>query len=299
MEKEQSPSQKKPQHSHELQDCIPVHPLSSKPNAAWIDMQTKENRQTISIPPLLPLSTAIRPDHVRFVCISDTHSMLDKILNKIPPGDVLIHAGDFTYGGGVTEVEKFNEQLGRTQHQHRIVISGNHEDIFSDGGKIYDKNSPKDGPTKKIQPRDLLTNCTYLEDESVTIYGIKIYGSPWQPRFGGRAFSLLRGKQLMEKWARIPTDTDVLVTHGPPVGHGDLSFYGMTGKRAGCVDLLNVVEQRVKPAFHIFGHIHEGYGLTSNNQGTVFINASTCNAKYRPVNDPIIFDFPLPSGITK
>jgi len=26
----------------------------------------------------------------------------------------------------------------------------------------------------------------------------------------------------------------------------------------GCVDLLNAVQLRVKPKYHIFGHIHEG-----------------------------------------
>lgn len=50
-------------------------------------------------------------------------------------------------------------------------------------------------------------------------------------------------------------DTDVLITHGPPCGHGDLA---VGDARAGCVDLLNTVEQRVKPLYHVFGHIHEG-----------------------------------------
>lgn len=59
----------------------------------------------------------------------------------------------------------------------------------------------------------------------------------------------------MQKWDKIPDDTDILVTHTPPVGHGDLCC---TGVRAGCVELLTTVQQRVKPKYHVFGHIHEG-----------------------------------------
>ena len=53
----------------------------------------------------------------------------------------------------------------------------------------------------------------------------------------------------------IPDDTDILVTHTPPVGFGDLCC---TGVRAGCVELLNSVQRRIKPKYHIYGHIHEG-----------------------------------------
>ena len=48
--------------------------------------------------------------------------------------------------------------------------------------------------------------------------GVKVYGSPWQPWFGGWAFNLERGPDIAAKWALIPDDTDVLLTHGPPAG---------------------------------------------------------------------------------
>ena len=47
----------------------------------------------------------------------------------------------------------------------------------------------------------------------------------------------------------------MLITHGPPLGFGDLC---VTGARAGCVDLLHCVQNRVKPKYHVYGHIHEG-----------------------------------------
>ena len=82
---------------------------------------------------------------------------------------------------------------------------------------------------------------------------------------------------------------DILITHGPPLGHGDLCS---DGGRAGCYDLLNIVQKKIKPKYHVFGHIHEGYGITTDGT-TQFINPSTCNLSYRPVQPPIVFDFPI------
>lgn len=76
-----------------------------------------------------------------------------------------------------------------------------------------------------------------------------------QPEFGGWAFNLERGQSCQDKWDLIPSDVDILVTHGPPIGHGDLC---RGGGRAGCVQLLQTVQERVRPKYHVFGHIHEG-----------------------------------------
>jgi Icc-related predicted phosphoesterase len=38
-------------------------------------------------------------------------------------------------------------------------------------------------------------------------------------------------------------------------GHGDLTG---GNNNVGCVELLNTVQKRVKPKYHVFGHIHEG-----------------------------------------
>ena len=45
------------------------------------------------------------------------------------------------------------------------------------------------------------------------------------------------------------------------------------------------------PGFRIAGHIHEGYGATTNGT-TTFIQASTCTHDYKPTNPPILFDLP-------
>lgn len=71
-----------------------------------------------------------------------------------------------------------------------------------------------------------------------------------------------------------------------------------TNVRAGCVELLTTVQQRVKPKYHVFGHVHEGYGITSDGK-IIFINASTCDINYLPHNLPVVFDVVLPPGASK
>jgi hypothetical protein len=131
----------------------------------------------------------------------------------------------------------------------------------------------------------MVTKAHYLEDSGIEIAGVKFWGSPWQPEFYDWAFNLPRGQALADKWALIPDDIDVLITHGPPLGILDQVI---TGDHVGCADLLEAV-QLIKPKVHIFGHIHEGYGRIEQN-GTVFINASVCTARYRPINPPIVVE---------
>lgn len=48
--------------------------------------------------------------------------------------------------------------------------------------------------------------------------------------------------------------------------------------------------EKIKPGLHIFGHIHDGYGFTSNGM-TTFINASNCDRLYQPVNKPVVYEY--------
>ncbi len=111
----------------------------------------------------------------------------------------------------------------------------------------------------------------------MTIDGVRFYGSPWQPWFYDWAFNLERGPEIRAKWDLIPEGIDVLITHGPPYGIGDLIA---RSDNAGCQDLLEVVE-KIKPKVHVFGHIHEDYGITSNGV-TTYINASSCGQLCQP-----------------
>lgn len=205
---------------------------------------------------------------IRIVAISDTHSRHREL--RIPNGDILIHAGDLTDLGELSDVRDFNTWIGSLPHKHKLVIAGNHDFCFE---------------REPSEAKSLLTNCTYLLDDVITIEGITFYGSPWQPWFYNWAFNLKRGPEIRAKWDLIPNEIDILITHGPPIGYLDQTYLG---ERVGCEDLLNAI-RRIQPAYHIFGHIHEGYGRKTNGH-TEFINASSCSLNYEPINPPMIID---------
>lgn len=210
----------------------------------------------------------------RIVAISDTHSRHEK-MPPLPDGDILIHAGDATVSGSFDEIIEINRWFGTLPHKHKILVAGNHDWLF--------EKSPD-------MARALMTNAIYLQDETVVLEGLKIFGAPWQPRFFDWAFNVTRGVPIARKWALIPTDTDILITHGPPHGILDGVIDRWTGESAavGCEELLPVI-QRIQPRLHIFGHIHAGYGQVKIDR-TQFVNASICNEAYSPIHLPIVID---------
>lgn len=209
----------------------------------------------------------------RIVCISDTHNLHEQI--NIPDGDVLIHAGDATIRGTEPEVENFLRWFAKLPHQHKIFVAGNHDWLYETNNRFA---------------RILTANfgIKYLQDSSIEIEKLKIYGSPWQPRFFDWAFNLNRGAELAEKWELIPEDTDVLITHGPPNGILDEVPRLYSIENTGCEELRKRVEI-VRPKLHIFGHIHCGYGQIEDF-GVKFINAANCDEEYNATNAPVVVD---------
>ncbi len=208
----------------------------------------------------------------RIVCLSDTHNANEQI--AVPDGDILIHAGDATITGTFDEILKFDKWFANLPHKIKIFVAGNHDWLFE---------------TNNSYARALLSrNVIYLQDSFIEIEGLKIYGSPWQPRFFDWAFNLNRGAELAEKWKLIPNDTDILITHGPPFGILDEVPRQFWVENTGCEELIKKVEE-IRPKLHLFGHIHCGYG-TTEKFGVKFINASNCNESYEPSNPPIVFD---------
>lgn len=62
-----------------------------------------------------------KPDgHIRMVCISDTHNRTDGL--KLPDGDILIHAGDFSNVGLEGDIRRFTEFLTWQHHKHKVTV---------------------------------------------------------------------------------------------------------------------------------------------------------------------------------
>jgi predicted phosphohydrolase len=205
---------------------------------------------------------------MKIVAISDTHSRHRGI--SVPDGDILIHAGDATMGGRIDEIAEFNRWLGTLPHPVKLFCAGNHDMLFEKAPAFA---------------RSMITNAAYLQDELIEVMGLRIYASPWQPRFFDWAFNLDRGEPLRRKWEMIPEALGVLVTHGPPFGILDQN---PKGESCGCEELRPVVE-RLRPRVHIFGHIHQGYGRMEH-EGIKFVNACICDESYRPVNAPVVIE---------
>ena len=208
----------------------------------------------------------------KIVCLSDTHNCNEEII--VPDGDILIHAGDATIQGSVPEIEAFSKWFANQPHRIKIFVAGNHDWLFE---------------TNNFYARKILDDSIiYLQDSFIKIEKLKIYGSPWQPRFFDWAFNLMRGAEIAEKWKLIPADTDILITHGPPNGILDEVPRSFWIENTGCEELIKKVEE-IRPKAHIFGHIHCGYG-TVEKFGVKFINASNCDESYQPTNAPIVFE---------
>jgi len=202
---------------------------------------------------------------MRLVLVSDTHNLQESLV--LPPGDALIHAGDFTMRGAPLEVAAFGAWLETQPFAHKIVIAGNHDFLF--------EREPE--TARGLLPLEV----HYLRDSEVTLEGLRFWGSPWQPWFLDWAFNLQRGPEIAEKWALIPEGIDVLITHGPPMGTADRT---VNGEDVGCADLAAAMA-RVKPRLSVFGHIHEGYGVYGDK-----VNAAICDEHYRVVHKPIVID---------
>ncbi len=232
-------------------------------------------------------------------CVSDLHGFYP----KLEGGDLLIIAGDLTARDTFEEHCDFKRWLAKLPYTKKIVIGGNH-----DNNLLGLRGDDFFFSTYNINTKEQKSYASYLFDSGCEFEGLKIWGSPWTKTFPGmnpkcKAFTLDMEDQLGEKWALIPDDTDILVTHSPMWGTHDLvvmyldDFTDQTAQHMGSGLLAEWIANHVNSLkLHVCGHIHEGYGLHDIRQDRamkgmpdtcVMVNASYVDARYRPVNKPV------------
>ena len=173
---------------------------------------------------------------MKIIALSDTHGKESKIQTE--NCDILIHAGDCDINT-LEDLERLNAWFGKQPAKKKIFVAGNHD--------FY---------CEKLQPemiQEILNNAYYLMNHSIIINGLKIWGSPYSPKFGNWAFMATNDWLSDFIWSKIPKDVDILVTHSPAWGILD---YTKTGAYVGCPGLRNKFKY-ISPMLHICGHIHE------------------------------------------
>jgi predicted phosphodiesterase len=206
---------------------------------------------------------------MRIVLLSDTHNQHADVV--LPPGDLLIHAGDFSGRGRLEEVQAFLGWYGRQPHRHKVLIAGNHDFLAERQPALFQSIIPE--------------NVIYLNDSGCEIEGFRIWGSPVQPWFYDWAFNRQRGTDIARHWDLIPADTDILITHGP--AHGILDRVEK-GPHVGCEELIQRIHA-IQPLLHVCGHIHEAHGDVQVGK-TRFVNASVLDLGYKMVWEPTVVD---------
>ncbi len=228
------------------------------------------------------------------VAISDTHNRHKAIkelkVENALGGDIIIHAGDATGQGAISEVANFLKWYGKLDFSHRILIAGNHDWLFETNPSLAKDMCEQNG-------------IILLNDSSVIIDGVKIHGSPVTPFFCDWAFNRARDineaqfrkiREIKPHWDMIPDDTNILITHGPPYGILDELVYvsgDPKGQFAGCVKLSERIKELKQLKHHIFGHIHNWGGKTVEKDGIMYHNASSCDECYDPTNTITIIEY--------
>jgi Icc-related predicted phosphoesterase len=201
------------------------------------------------------------------VILADTHELHHEL--QIPPGDILIHAGDWTmFSKSLRKIEDFNAWVGDLPHRRKLLVPGNHEFYLeADPGR-----------------RTLTDNATVLIDQAVEIDGLKFYGSPMTPLYGG-AFGRSSPIDRQIHWARVPNDTNVLVVHGPPFGILD-SIPGQAD-HVGDPELLARCQELPNLRLVCFGHVHAGHGMEERD-GVLYVNAALMGIDGELAHSPVV-----------
>jgi Icc-related predicted phosphoesterase len=229
---------------------------------------------------------------VHIIATSDLHGSFP----KIPECDLFLITGDLSPVRGraaIGPMEFFHNQPKARAKQANwfvkdcrpwfqslparyIVFSGGNHDYFLDD------------PGFRVEDPEAF-GAYYLQDDSVEIEGLKIYATPWVPHLANWAFHA-NEQTLKEKFALIPEDTDVLMSHGPPYGILDNANYPEerkldqyfkpvdNSKHVGA-NFLEEAILRVGPSLFVCGHIHEHHGQAML-EDTVCANVSLMDREY-------------------
>lgn len=224
-------------------------------------------------------------DKVKIVACSDIHGCVscDSIADYAirHRADILVIAGDIQNADLFRPVKSyFNDDFVRSirrlmDHGIEVVaVPGNHDFYLNDCLSADSK-------------RRFMSNLHILVDRMETVSGIRFYGTPWVPTINGRWVYEENDDDLEVKFSKIPTDLDVLISHSPPLGFSDAEQWDVSLQRPsdarrhfGSRSLRKSIISK-KPRLNICGHIHTGDHHPLRLDGTVVMNVSLLDERYK------------------
>lgn len=216
---------------------------------------------------------------IKMTTISDTHSKHRMVDNLLEDGELIIHSGDISVRGFETEVSDFlNWYSSLYMYDNKIFIPGNHDFYF------------QEVPDESKELLSKYPDVIMLEDNMHTFKKdgeeIKIWGYPWTPKFGNFVYNHeLNIYKNIDQLDMIPSDVDILISHGPMYSILDY----VNGRHVGSQHLADKIISGyfTNLKMVIFGHIHSSYGYKQFNN-IHFINCAVLNNysvyKNKPVN---------------
>lgn len=137
-----------------------------------------------------------------------------------------------------------------------LYVHGNHDGI-------YDRIPPE--------------GCDSIEDRVVTCAGLRIAGLGGCPRYSGEKYQYSekemekRVRKLRRKILRAG-GLDILVTHSPMYGYGDMKDLAHQG-----FTVFGSLLEEFRPRLHLYAHVHPEYGsaeFTAEDGFTKHVNCS-------------------------
>lgn len=216
---------------------------------------------------------SITERHIKVVVMSDAHWNFPYI--EVPECDIFMYCGDWSGSGTMTEHLKFCAWLNKIEARYKLIVPGNH-DMY-----CYHYQEMAESMLRG-------SNAILMVDKEVECYGIRIYGTPWSPRFGNWGY-MRPDEDLYKYFKAIPKGIHFLLTHTPPNGILDLAGTTHIGSKS----LVKALKLKPIP-YHFFGHNHTPGHLSKKRKNSFareYYNVSVCDDEYQVVVSPKVMEF--------
>ncbi len=190
-----------------------------------------------------------------------------------PDANILALAGDLTSDGSLRNTMALMQWASQftPYYDSVVMIPGNHDHALANMGSYATVVGADHG-------------ITLLIDSAADICGKRFWLSPWSLTHGKGSF-MADEAFLERRFAEIPDDTQVIISHGPP--KGTLDFVARNGGvHAGSQALAVRIAQLQQLEAIVFGHIHECGGRRASIGNAMAYNVAALDRSHCPRTEP-------------